>query len=96
MSEITIAQLTTVAGLTTACTLLTFLFWKTLNVPEATKDRFGPLVAVIFGIGVGVVSGVLLDQSRLDLVQDGVNGVMAGLASMGVYDLVKSKAGVTA
>jgi hypothetical protein len=93
MDGITIAQLTTVAGLTTACTLLSFLFWHTANFAPATQDRFGPLSAVAIGVLTGVASGFLLDQGRLDLVQDGINGVMAGLASMGVYDLVKSKAG---
>ena len=96
MDGITIAQLTTVAGLTTACTLLSFLFWKTANPPEATQDRFGPIVAVMIGVIVALGAGFLLDQAKLDLAQDVVNGIVAGLASMGVYDLVKSKAGVTA
>ena len=94
MEGLTIDQLTTVAGLTTACTLLSFLFWKTVSVAAATVDRFGPVVAVLIGVVVGVGAGALLGQGSLDLAQDVVNGVVAGLASMGVYDLVKSKAGV--
>lgn len=94
MEALTIAQLTTVAGLTTATALLSELFWRTVAVSPATKDRFGPLVAVLIGVGAGVVAGALLGQNRLDLAQTVVNGVMGGLAAMGVHDLFASKAGV--
>ena len=94
MEALTLAQLTTVAGLTTAATLLSELFWRTANVSPATKDRFGPLVAVLIGVGCGIIAGALLGQTRVDLAQTVLNGVMGGLAAMGVHDLLSSRGGL--
>lgn len=94
MEGLTLAQLTTTAGLTSAAALLSELFWRTVQVSPATKDRFGPITAVLIGIGCGVIAGALLGQSRLDLAQTVVNGVLGGLAAIGVHDIFASRAGI--
>jgi|GEM_PF-5367289 hypothetical protein len=86
MDGLTIAQLTTVAGIATATTLASELFWHTAAVAAAVKDRFGPAVAVGIGIILGILAGVLLGQGQLDLAQDVVNGVVGGFAAMGIHD----------
>ena len=105
----TIAQLTTVAGLTTATWLLSELWWRTVliddadpaarKIPGLTKEfktRFGPILAVVFGVVVGIGAGSLLGQGRLDIWQAAVNGVFGGLSAMGVQNLVSSRGGITA
>ena len=90
MDGLTIAQLTTVAGIAAATTLLDELIWHTAAVAAAVKDRFGPAVAVGSGVVLGIVAGVLLGQGQLDLAQDVVNGVIGGLAAIGIHDAVLS------
>lgn len=94
MDGLTVAQLTTVAGIGIATALLSELIWRTTNAPAATIARFGPIVAVGLGIVLAVVAGFALGQGRLDLFQDGINGVVGGLSAMGLHDLTTSKAGV--
>lgn len=94
MEGLTVVQLTTVAGIGIATSLLSELVWRTTQSANATVERFGPVVAVGLGIVLAVGAGVLLGQGQLDLVQSGINGVVGGLAAMGIHDLATSKAGV--
>lgn len=94
MEGLTVAQLTTVAGISIATSLVSELLWRTIAATAEQVSRFGPIVAVGFGVVIAVAAGVLLGQGRLDLVQSGINGVIGGLAAMGVHDLTTSKAGI--
>lgn len=95
MEGLTVEQLTTVAGIATATALLSELIWRTTASAAATVSRFGPVVAVGLGIVLATGAGILLGQGHLDIAQDGINGVVGGLAAMGIHDLATSKAGVT-
>lgn len=96
MEHLTIAQLTTVAGVASATTLLNFVLWRTTGASDAVKSRFGPIAALVTGLIVSVVAGLFLAQGGADLAQTGLNGVIGGLTAIGIYDLVASKAGATA
>ena len=93
MEGLTLAQLTTVAGISAGTFLLNEVIWRTANVADAVKDRFGPLVALLTGVGIGVFAGLVLGFGGADLAQDGINGVVGGLASMGIQNLISSRAG---
>jgi hypothetical protein len=95
MDSLTIAQLTTVAGIGIATTLLSEVVWRTSAASDATVKRFGPLLAMGLGLVIATGAGLVLGQGRLDLAQDAINGIVGGLASMGLYDLATSKAGVS-
>jgi len=95
MEAITIEQLTTVGGISIAATLISQLFWMTIAAAPAAKARFGPIFAVACGLVLSVIAGLTLGQGRLDLFQDGINGVLGGLAAIGIYDVTTSKAGLT-
>jgi len=94
MEALTIVQLTTVAGIAGFTTLVSELIWRTVATTAAVRDRFGPLVAVVIGVGAGIGAALLLGQVQLDLAQSALNGIVGGLTAMGVHDLVSSKAGV--
>lgn len=51
-----------------------------------TKDRFGPLLALL--VGVVIVGGFALSQGA-DVVSAVLTGFLAGQGSMGVHDVVK-------
>ena len=95
MDGITVAQLTTVGGIAIVTTLLNQLIWSTSGASPATKDRFGPIVAVITGVALGVVAGFVLAQTAADIAQSALNGLLGGFASIGLYDVATSKAGLS-
>ena len=92
---ITIAQLTTVGGIGIVTSLLNQLIWTTSGASGPTKERFGPVVAVITGVAVGIVAGLVLAQTSQDLAQSAINGFLGGLTAIGLYDVVTSKAGLS-
>ena len=96
MEAPTLVQLTTVGGVAIAVALLSELIWRTTAAPDATVERFGPIIAFGLGIVLAVGAGLVLGAGRADIVQFGINGAFAGLSAMGVHDLVTSKGGVTA
>lgn len=92
---VTLAALTTVAGIAAATTAIDKIFWETIGSALDSK-RFGPIVAVVTGVVIGVGAGLLLGFGGRDLVQFAINGVVGGFASAGLYDVVTSKAGLSA
>lgn len=96
MEGITIAQLTTVGGIAIVTTLLNKLVWTTAGSDDATTKRFGPIVAVVTGVILGVVAGLVLHETAADLGQSALNGLLGGFAAIGIYDTATSKAGLTA
>lgn len=96
MAGITIAELTTVGGIAILTTLLNQIIWSTANAADATKARFGPIVAVVTGVVIGVVAGFILKETATDLAQSALNGLLGGASAIGLYDLASSKAGLSA
>lgn len=94
MEGITFESLTTVAGIAIATTIVDKLFWET--IPSGNSTRFGPIVAVITGVALGVIAGLVLHQTAADLAQSVLNGVLGGFSAIGIYDTATSKAGLTA
>lgn len=95
METPTLQGLTQVAGIGVAVSILNFLLWRTLGASDATKGRFGPIVAVGTGVIVAVFAGFVLHLASADIAQAAINGVVGGLTAIGLYDTVTSKAGLT-
>lgn len=89
---LTLAQLTTVAGIASATALLSEVLWRTLAVAAAVKDRFGPIVALAIGVIVGVLASLVLGLGGQDLAQSVINGAVGGLAAIGIHDLFSASA----
>lgn len=94
--SLTLQQLTTVAGIGVATSLVCEVIWRTAAASDAIKSRFGPILAIGVGIAIGIIASLVLGISGQDLAQAVVNGVVGGLTGIGLYDVVTSKAGVTA
>ena len=92
---ITIAALTTVTGVALATTLVDKLIWTTAAASDAVTKRFGPIVAVATGVVLAVAASLTLHIGGSDLGQAVINGVVGGLTSAGLYDVVTSKAGIS-
>lgn len=95
MEGITFAQLTTVGGIGIVAALIDQVIWTTAAAAPATKERFGPIVAIVTGVILGVAAGFVLQQTAQDLAQSALNGVLGGLTAIGLYDTVTSKAGLS-
>jgi len=94
MDAPTLQMLTTVAGATLLTSALVQVILNVWRPADATKDRFGPLLAVVVGIAVVEVAtfSVITGPASTDFLQGAVNGLFAGLAAMGVHDAVQSAA----
>ena len=82
-----VADLLTLAGLSAATTLVFSLVKRMWRPDPDTLDRFGPAVAIAFGILLG--GGAAL-SANADIAQAAINGVLAGLSSMGMYNLAST------
>ncbi len=93
MEAITVQALTTVAGLALVTGLVIPVIRKVLNLSGEMMDRFGALLAILTAVVLAVVAGVVLNLvSGADIVQDILNGLVAGLAAAGGYDVVNGAA----
>lgn len=89
MDAPTIQALTTVAGAAILVAVLVQVFMQTAQPDGPTADRYGPILAIITGIVVVVTATwVIGGATRLDAAQAVVNGIFAGLASMGIHNVV--------
>ena len=86
-----LSDLTTVAGAAILTAVLVFLIGKVWKPTPEQADRFLPLISVLVGIIVVVVASLALGLGGSDLVQGVVNGIFAGLAASGGYDVIKSQ-----
>ena len=84
------ADLLTVAGATVVVSIVVGVILRALNLSPETKSRFGPLVAI--GVGVVIVGAAAL-YTGADIGQALLTGLLAGSASMGLYDTVQSVRG---
>ena len=89
MDAPTVQALTSVAGATLLTAAIVQLILNTAKLDDAVENRVGPLLAV--GVGIVIVElatfTVMSGPTRVDVFQGAVNGLFAGLASMGVHNL---------
>ena len=90
MDAPTLQALTTVAGATVLTAVIVQLILPLFSFAPATQDRVGPLIAVAIGILVVLVATftVVSGVGKADVVQGVVNGIFAGLAAIGVHNVV--------
>lgn len=90
MDAPTLQSLTTVAGAAILVAVLMQLFLNAAKLASDVQDRFGPIIAVVLGIVVVEVATftIVTGASKADIVQGAINGVFAGLASMGIHNVV--------
>lgn len=82
----TLEGVLTVAGAAPIVTILTGVALKTLG-PNFDAGRFGPLIALVFGVLValiGVFGLGLLDSANIALAL--LTGITAGAAGIGVFE----------
>jgi hypothetical protein len=94
--NVDLAQLLTVSGNSAATIAISFMAWKTANASEATRDRYGPMVALLTGIILALFAYLVVTTtaiSRADLGGAIWTGVQGGLMASGVYQVIKTKAG---
>lgn len=87
LQPITIEALTTVAGLALVAGLVVALIQRPLNLSGAFMDRFGAVLSVVVACVLAIVADMALNVlSGSGIVQDLLNGLVAGLAASGGYD----------
>jgi len=95
MEAPTVNSLLTTGGLAVAVVLITQLIWSTVRPSPDTKDRFGPLVAVIVGIVLSLIAvfTVGLDpagSAGTDIFNAILSGLFVGATGMGIHDSIDS------
>lgn len=93
MDAPTTAQLLTVGGNAAITYLVVEMFWRAWNPTPETKDRFGPLVAALTGIGLAVIAWLATTAGGApyaSLVDAVLIGLVGGLSSIGVHDVADS------
>ena len=90
MDAPTLQSLVTVAGAASLVAVIIQLYFNMARPAPATQDRFGPILAVILGIIVVEVATftVVTGVGKADIVQGAINGLFAGLASMGLHNVI--------
>jgi hypothetical protein len=96
MEAVTVQALTTIGGLALVTAMVVFIVRKAGNLSGQFMDRFGALMAVAIAVALALVAGVVLHfTAGTDLVQAALNGLVAGLAASGGYDVVNGTAKAT-
>lgn len=89
MESVTVDALTTVAGLAIVTAVVVFALRKALNLSGELMDRFGAVMAMLIAIVLAIVASLVLGLTAgIDLLQAVLNGLFAGLAASGGYDVV--------
>jgi ABC-type transport system involved in cytochrome c biogenesis permease component len=88
-----LGEAVTLAGATILITILVEVLKRTLDWGKEQVDRFGPFVALLFGVVVVVLlsaaQGQYGDSDPLAAIASSViTGILAGAASAGLYDTV--------
>ncbi len=91
MSDLTIANLTSVAGAVVLVTILVEVIKRAAALTSAAVDRFGPALAIALGVVV-VVAATLLTApiTPAGVGQAVLTGILAGAAAAGLSDVVGS------
>lgn len=82
--------LLTVAGLTPLVSIIVEVVIRALAWTGATKDRFGPLLAIVTAIVVVIPAVLLVGPDGTTVYAAIVSAVIAGAGAMGVHDAVTS------
>lgn len=82
----TVESLLTVGGLTILVTALTEVILRAWRPTADQQDRFGPLIAMVIGVGAAVTAGLYTGG---DLFQAVLAGVLVGWGSMGAHDTAR-------
>lgn len=86
ITQITPGEVLTVAGASIVISILVGVILAAWKPDPATKDRFGPILALAVGIAVVVGFGLL--QGATDYASLLLTGILAGGGAMGVHDTV--------
>lgn len=85
----TVGMLGTVAGIGLVVSIVEEIILRAWNPPAATKDRFGPLLALILGIVfavAGFATSVVDDPGGAGLLGALLLGIVSAGAGMGIHD----------
>lgn len=89
MQAVTVEALTTVAGLAIVTGVVLFALRKALNLTAELMDRFGALLSMLIAIVFAVIASLALGLvAGTDLLQAVLNGIFAGLAASGGFDVI--------
>jgi hypothetical protein len=93
-----LGEAVTLAGATIIITILVEVLKRTLAWGKEQVDRFGPFVALLFGVVVVVLLSAAQGQfSNTDPISSiasaVITGILAGAASAGLYDTAKYATG---
>jgi len=90
MDAVTVQALGSIAGVAIVVLAIVQVLKPALAWPQATQDRFMPLIAVLLGVVVGLVgTAVLGGLSGVSVAQALLNGLFGGLSAVGLYSTVK-------
>lgn len=90
MEAVTVQALTTVAGLALVTGMVVFIIRSTLALTDDIMKRVGALISVGVAVLLAIVADLVLHLTTgNDLLQAALNGLVAGLAASGGYDVVR-------
>jgi sugar phosphate permease len=89
MEAVTVDALTTVAGLALVTGIIVYIIRKTANLSGAQMDRFGAAISMGVGIVLAILATLALGLvDGVNLMQAVLNGLFAGLAASGGFDVI--------
>lgn len=86
VGDLTPALVLTLGGASIVVSIITQVILSTWRPSPEAKDRFGPLLALVVGIGVVLLFGAL--QGATDYAALLLTGLLAGGGGMGIHDTV--------
>lgn len=93
MDTITVQALTTITGLALVTGLIVPVIRKVLALSGEVMDRFGAVLSIGVAVVLALLAGIVLGATDgVNLFQDALNGLVAGLAAAGGYDVVNGAA----
>lgn len=90
VGDLTPALVLTLGGASIVVSILVQVILSTWRPSPEAKDRFGPLLALLVGIGVLFTFGLL--QGSTDYATLLLTGLLAGGGGMGVHDTIDAVA----
>ncbi len=94
--EVTVADLTTLVGLTPIVMVFVEAVKRLFALTDPTIKRVGPVLSIGSGIGLAVAAGAWMTVGQgmtVDLGQAALTGFVAGALSSGLYNVVGSPVG---
>ncbi|MEW6223177.1 MAG: hypothetical protein AB1627_00970 [Chloroflexota bacterium] len=87
---LSVEDLLTLFGLGVVTAIIVELWKRTFALTEATVSRFGPALAIVSGMTLGILASVFLGREP---VQGALTGFLAGALAGGLYDLAGAQIG---